>query len=138
MSILFGHPTGNPNSYQAALAHFAAGRLEAFCVPWMPSGCTVDALGGTRLLQPMVHRLGKACVYDMPIGYYPAWAEIETSLARKYVDWLPPGGLPSRRHVRPEQKRQEMDLADLVLVPSSFAAGTIRAFHPYKAVALAA
>ncbi len=37
MSILFGHPTGNPNSHHAALAHFEAGRLDAFCVPWMPT-----------------------------------------------------------------------------------------------------
>src|SRR5437870_5753527 len=37
MTILFGHPTGNPNSHHAALAHLEAGRLEAFCVPWMPT-----------------------------------------------------------------------------------------------------
>jgi hypothetical protein len=77
-------------------------------------------------------RLGKACIYDMPIGYYPAWEQIEAQLAHKYVDWLPPGGLPSNRYVRPQQKREEMDLADLVLVPSSFVAETIRAFHPHK------
>src|SRR5262249_15551731 len=62
-------------------------------------------------------RLGKACVYDMPIGYYPAWKTTEAELARRYVDWLPIGGLPSSRFVRPEQKREEMNLADLVLVP---------------------
>ena len=214
MTILFGHPTGNPNSHQAALAHFLTGRLEAFCVPWVPSACTIHALDGTRLLRPIARRigrrqfeplgaapkvqgrigewrrmliramgrgderlsyeandwlmrtmrrecrraavtavhayedcsvwqfreakhLGKACIYDMPIGYYPAWEATEAQLARKYVDWLPPGGLPSSRYVRPEQKREEMELADLVLVPGSFVAGTVRAFHPHKVVARA-
>src|ERR1700679_3611868 len=41
MTVLFGHPTGNPNSHHAALAHFEAGWLEAFCVPWMPSKTTL-------------------------------------------------------------------------------------------------
>lgn len=212
MSVLFGHPGGNPNSHQAALAHFEAGRLEAFCVPWMPSALTLRALECIAPLQPMarrlarrhftplaeapkvqgriaevvrlatralgwgderlsydandwlmrtmrrecrrpavtaVHayedcslwqfseakRLGKACIYDMPIGYYPAWENIQKELARNYADWLPAGGLPSSRHVRPEQKRREMELADLVLVPSSFVEKTIRAFHPDKRLA---
>jgi alpha-maltose-1-phosphate synthase len=214
MTILFGHPTGNPNAHQAALAHFEAGRLEAFCVPWMPSSRTLQLLKSVRSLRPMtrrlgrrhfaplaaaprvqgragefrrlltrawgkgderlsyqandwlmrtmarecrrprvtaVHayedcsllqfaqakRLGKACIYDMPIGYYPAWERTQAELARRWADWLPAGGLPSSRYVRPEQKRQEMDLAELVLVPSTFAGETIRAFHPHKAVARA-
>jgi glycosyltransferase involved in cell wall biosynthesis len=82
-------------------------------------------------------RLGKACIYDMPIGYYPAWEHTQAELARKFVDWLPTGGLPSSRYVRPQQKRQEMELADLVLAPSSFVAETVQAFHPNKALALA-
>jgi len=82
-------------------------------------------------------RLGKACIYDMPIGYYPAWEETQAQLARQFVEWLPAGGLPSSRYVRPQQKRQEMELADLVLAPGSFVAETIRAFHPNKALALA-
>ena len=69
-------------------------------------------------------RLGKACIYDMPIGYYPAWEHAQAELVRKFVDWLPAGGLPSSRYVRPQQKCQEMELADLVLAPSSFVAET--------------
>ena len=61
----------------------------------------------------------------------------QAELARQFVDWLPAGGLPSSRYVRPQQKCQEMELADLVLAPSSFVADTIRAFHPNKALALA-
>lgn len=214
MSVLFGHPSGNPNSYHAALAHFEAGRLDAFCVPWMPSSLTLqllESVGPLRLMAQRlgrrgfaalkdapkiqgrlgefrrlftrgfgrggeglsyeandwlmrtmsrecrrasvraVHayedcslwqfeeakRLGKACIYDMPIGYYSAWEKTQGELARKFVNWLPTGGLPSARHVRPNQKRQEMELADLVLAPSTFVANTIRGFHPKKELALA-
>jgi glycosyltransferase involved in cell wall biosynthesis len=73
----------------------------------------------------------------MPIGYYPAWEKTQLELAQTFVDWLPAAGLPSSRHVRHQQKRQEMELADLVLVPSSFVAETVRAFHPNKTIALA-
>ncbi|HEY6347644.1 MAG TPA: glycosyltransferase family 4 protein [Bryobacteraceae bacterium] len=214
MSVLFGHPAGNPNSQHAALAHFDAQRLEAFCVPWIPSRFTLQLLEragplrpmasrfGRRLFLPLagaptiqgrlgemrrlitralgrgdeglsyqandwlmrtmtrecrrpsvtaVHayedcalwqfveakRLGKACIYDMPIGYYPAWEHTQAELARKFEDWLPAAGLPSSRYVRPQQKRQEMELADLVLAPSSFVVETVREFHPNKPVALA-
>jgi alpha-maltose-1-phosphate synthase len=214
MSILFGHPGGGPFSYHAALAHFEARRLEAFCVPWAPSPTTVQLLERAGAVFPVarrfgrrqfplladapkvqgrlgemrrliiralgcgdeglsyeandwlmrtmtreckrpavsaVHayedcalwqfeeakRFGKACIYDMPIGYYPAWEKTQQELAQRFADWLPPGGLPSSRYVRPQQKRQEMDLADLVLAPSSFVADTIRAFHPHKHVAVA-
>lgn len=214
MSILFGHPSGSPFSHHAALAHFEAHRLEAFCLAWMPSPIVVQLLDSIVPLRPMarrfgrryfsalagapkiqgrlgeirrlitrglgrgdealsyeandwlmrtmrteclrvrvraVHsyedcslwqfqeakRLGKACIYDMPIGYYPAWENTQAELAQKFVDWLPAGGLPSTRYVRPQQKRQEMELADLVLAPSSFVADTIRAFHPNKALAFA-
>ncbi len=82
--------------------------------------------------------LGKACLYDLPIGYYPAWEHTQQELARKYADWLPAGGLPSNRYVRPQQKRREMALADLVLVPCSFVEQTIRTFYPHKNVARAA
>jgi len=208
MSILFGHPTGNPNSHHAALAHFEAGRLEAFCVPWMPtttelrlfrripglaswsarlqrrsfpplakaprvqgrilewkrmakrilgSGLVAtealayeanDWLMGTmarecrRVSVTAVHsyedcslwqfeeakRRGQACIYDMPIGYYPAWQETERALAKRFVEWLPAGGLGSHRFARPEQKSKEMELADLVFVPSTFVENTIRRF----------
>src|SRR5262249_54386370 len=82
-------------------------------------------------------RLGKACIYDMPIGYYPAWEQTQKDLARRYADWVPEGGLPSSRHVRPEQKREEMKLSDLVLAPSAFVADSVRKFHPHKPIAFA-
>jgi glycosyltransferase involved in cell wall biosynthesis len=81
-------------------------------------------------------RLGKACIYNLPIGYYPAWERKQRELAERFADWLPPGGLSSSRFVRPEQKRKEMELADLVLVPCTFVRSTIEQFVEKK-VALA-
>ena len=208
MKILFGHPGGAPHSHNAALAHFEAGRLEAFCVPWMPTPnelALVNKLPGLgnwsarlqrRSFPPLldapkiegrlsewirmakrvafgdrissealayeandwlmntmarecrrpsvtaVHsyedcslyqfqaakKMGKACIYDMPIGYYPAWEQTQERLAVEFGDWLPEGGLSSRRYVRPAQKKAEMELADLVLGPCSFVAQTISNF----------
>jgi glycosyltransferase involved in cell wall biosynthesis len=208
MSILFGHPGGNANSFQAALAHWERGRLAAFCISWLPTPREVrflekvpglqgwiprlrrrsfepllnaprieDRLGEWRRLarrmargkQPggewfayeandwlmstmrrhvsrpdvtAVHayedcslwsfeeakRLGKQCIYDMPIGYYPAWQEIHRMLLRQYADWLPPHGMTISAFVRPEQKVAEMQLADLVLAPSRFVEQTIHKF----------
>jgi glycosyltransferase involved in cell wall biosynthesis len=79
-------------------------------------------------------RRGKACIYDMPIGYYPAWQETERRLAEKYSDWLPSTGLGSHQFARPEQKRREMELSDVVLVPSSFVRQTIHRFIDRKCV----
>jgi len=211
MTVLFGHPGGNPNSLNAALAHFEAGCLEAFCVPWMPSTPALQLLRSMPGFAPMasrlsrrqfaplvdapmvqgrlgewyrlalramrkgderlsyqandwlmrtmarecsrptvtaVHsyedcslwqfeeakRLGQACIYDMPIGYYPAWEATQKMLAKRYAEWLPAGGLPSNQFVRPEQKRREMELADVVLAPSSFVESTIAQYFPAKLV----
>ncbi len=81
-------------------------------------------------------RLGKSCIYDMPIGYYPAWEQTQARLVKQFADWLPPGGLPSSRWVRPEQKLREMELADLVFAPSTFVKETILRFHPDKKITL--
>jgi starch synthase len=214
MSILFGHPSGNPNSHNAALAYFEAGVLECFCVPWMPSTATIRALSLVQPLRPLaqrlarrqfaplsqvpkvqgrlgeafrllirasgfgddrllehgnrwlmrvmaqecrrstvraVHayedcslwqfteakRLGKACIYDMPICYYAEWGKIQSELLRKYPDWLPHKWSPTAHDRRLEQKRQEMALADLTLVPSRYVEATIREFYPQKDIALA-
>src|SRR5438270_13834396 len=67
MSILFGHPTGSPFSHNAALAHFESGRLESFCVPWMPSAQTLCLLDQVKPLRPMTQRLSRR--------HFPALAE---------------------------------------------------------------
>jgi starch synthase len=80
------------------------------------------------------NRRGKACIYDMPIGYYFAWEETQARLSKKYGDWLKPDALRSLHQVRRDQKRQEMQLADLTLVPSTFVENTIRMFHSNKVI----
>jgi glycosyltransferase involved in cell wall biosynthesis len=82
-------------------------------------------------------RLGKACIYDMPIGYYAAWQSKEQELNRKYADWLPSWKANTRTQVSPGHKREEMELADLVFAPSQFVADTILEFHPDKTIAVA-
>ena len=202
--ILFGHPTGNPNSYHAALAYWETGKLEAFCVPWFPEKWELGLLnlvpglsrevkrlqrrrfeplanapkvqgrveewlrmarrmagGGGELLYEAndwlmrtmgeecaretvkaVHsyedcslwpfetakRMGKACVYDMPIGFYGWWQRREQELAKKYRDWLYLEKGSSAQWVRPEQKKKEMELADVVITACTFAKNTIESF----------
>ena len=102
---------------------------------WRPSVTAVHAYEDASLWSfQEAKRQGKACIYDMPIGYYPAWEDSQAELSRVYMDWLPAGGLPSSRWVRPEQKRKEMELADLVLVPSSFVRRTIERFMEKRIV----
>src|SRR5205814_1531978 len=67
--ILFGHPAGNPNSHQAALAHFEAGRLEAFVVPWFPSTSVLQGLATFPLTRSMARRLRRRRLE--PLGNAP-------------------------------------------------------------------
>jgi glycosyltransferase involved in cell wall biosynthesis len=213
MSMLFGHPAGNPNSHNAAMAYVEAGVLECFCVPWMPSAKTIDILKAVQPLRslaqrlerrqfpPLSHvpkvqdrvkevyrllmralelssyspehanrwlmrtmarechrptvtaihayedcslwpfiearRLGKACVYDLPSCYYPAWEKLQAELSRKYSDWMPSNCLPAAYDARLEQKRKEIELADLTLVASRYVEATVREFYPHKEIARA-
>lgn len=82
-------------------------------------------------------RRGKACFYDMPIGYYPAWQQIQQELCRNYSDWLPAVSPSVKSEARIKQKCEELKLADLTLVPSSFVEATIRKFEPLKTIARA-
>ncbi|HVT29990.1 MAG TPA: glycosyltransferase family 4 protein [Lacipirellulaceae bacterium] len=209
MSVLIGHPTGNPNSYNAALAYFEAGLLESFCVGWMPARQTVEALkrfrpsrvAAARLerrqFPPLAHapkhqgrigefyrllrrlagtdglhvadhgnrwlmrtmarechrstvtalhayedcslwqfmearRLGKACIYDLPTCYYPEWENVQAELRQRYSGWIEPEGFPSAYDQRLKQKREEMMLADVVLVASRYVEATIRDHYPDK------
>ncbi len=211
MSILFGHPIGNPNSHHAALAYAEAGVLESFCVAWMPAAGTIEMMKSFRplrrsaqrlerrrfgplsdiqkvqgrggefyrlsmralglrgymydqtnrwLMRTMarechrsavtaVHayedcslwqfveakRLGKACIYDLPTCYYPAWEKAQAQLIQKYSDWMPTNGSLATHNLRLEQKRKEIELADLTLVASRYVESTVREFYPQKAIA---
>lgn len=210
MSILIGHPTGNPNSHHAALAHLEAGLLECVCVPWMPSTATIRVLSLFQPLRPLTRRFarrqfaplsqapkvqgrveevrrllmrasgrvdpidqanrwvmrtmarecqrstvtavhayedcslwsfieakrrGKGCIYDLPTCYYPAWEKIQAELSREFSDWMPYNCLSASYDARLEQKRKEMELADLTLVASRYVEGTVREFYPHKDIA---
>lgn len=68
---------------------------------------------------------GKRCIYDMPIGYYGWWQKKRAGLIKKYGHWISGAGEESVKWARPEQKKKEMELADIVLTPSTFSRRTI-------------
>ncbi|MCC6212794.1 MAG: glycosyltransferase family 4 protein [Burkholderiales bacterium] len=81
-------------------------------------------------------RLGKACIYDLPIAYHEAWREIHATLWTRFADWLPAGAMNDEGTVTLRHKRREMELADIVLVPCSFVRRTVeRRFDKPVAVA---
>jgi starch synthase len=80
-------------------------------------------------------RLGKACIYDMPTCYYPTWEKIQADLSRQYSDWMPSDYSSAGYDARLEQKRKEMELADLALVASRYVESTVREFCPHKDIA---
>jgi alpha-maltose-1-phosphate synthase len=100
---------------------------------------TVTAIHGYEdcSLWPFIEakRLGKACIYDLPTCYYPTWEKIHAELSRKYSDWMPSNGSPAGYDVRLEQKRREMELADLTLVASRYVEATVRDVYPHKDIA---
>lgn len=77
-------------------------------------------------------RISKACIYDMPTSCYEWRRRNENELAKKYKQWLPPVGISSHRWARPEQKRKEMEMADLILAPSTFSQKTIQRYYDKK------
>ena len=69
MTILFGHPTGKPNSFQAALAHHEAGVLECFCISWMPWSAVMRVLRRIQPLRSQGQRLGRR--QFLPLAHVP-------------------------------------------------------------------
>jgi starch synthase len=211
MKILFGHPSGNPNSHQAALAYWEAGLLESFCVPWVPQEWELDILrrlpgfggwvdrlerrrarelrgvpkvegrlgewfrmirriAGWRaagvadeanrwLMDTMrrrcgrgsvgaVHsyedcsqsvfeearRLGKPCIYDLPVAYVDSLRTLKRNLSARYRNWMEEDW--TEQEINVARKSRELSLADLVLVPSQFAAKQLegRTSAPVKVV----
>src|SRR5262245_16615453 len=85
MSILFGHPCGNPNSHNAALAHFEADRLVAYCVPWMPSTMTLRTLGLLPGLRTPIARLSRRSFFPLKRAslVQGRWGEVGRLFRRK-------------------------------------------------------
>lgn len=86
-----------------------------------PAVTAVHAYEDCSLLQfEAAKRRNKACIYTLPIGYYPVWQAQRTELARRYAEWLPEGDTGISPWERPQQKQRELELADLVFVASTF------------------
>jgi hypothetical protein len=49
-------------------------------------------------------RLGKACVYDLPTCYYPAWQRTKAELSRHYAEWLRSKDLDAEDAIRIDYK----------------------------------
>jgi starch synthase len=78
-------------------------------------------------------RLGKACIYNIPVPHYPVRERIHLKLNALFADWVSSShGLHSL--VGPEHKRGEIELADIIIVPSGFAERSIRETYPDKAI----
>ncbi|VTU24310.1 D-inositol 3-phosphate glycosyltransferase [Variovorax sp. PBS-H4] len=78
--------------------------------------------------------LGVKCVYDLPISYW----EVGRKLMEEEVDRLPAwveamGGGMSDSPAKLERKARELELADLVVVPSRFVADSLPAWAGQKA-----
>jgi glycosyltransferase involved in cell wall biosynthesis len=94
VKVLFGHPTGNPNSHQAALSHFESGRQEAFCVSWLfglvlleAMACGLPVLSSECTAAPDI--LTKESGSIVPAGNLDAWVEA-LRLIGANRDHLPP------------------------------------------------
>jgi alpha-maltose-1-phosphate synthase len=72
-------------------------------------------------------RLGKARIYDMPIGFHLTWASLRERLASDFRDWLP-NRVDLASWERPTQKIRELELADLVLAPSTYVQRTLASY----------
>ena len=80
-------------------------------------------------------RLGKACIYDLPIGYFEAWEKIAPQLSATIRGLDDASAFVSFR--QPGTEARGIGLADLVLAPSAFVADSARETFPDKSVALA-
>src|SRR4029450_13820381 len=112
----------------SGLNHYHADHASRWLMRTMAREChrsavtAVHAYEDCSLWQFMeAKRLGKACIYDMPVSYYLTREKTQAELYQKYFDWLPPNWSPILHDMPAEQKRQEMMLADLTLVPSLYA-----------------
>jgi glycosyltransferase involved in cell wall biosynthesis len=66
-------------------------------------------------------KLGKACIYDLPVAYAESALRRKENLSKVYSEWMGHAEHHLDSGVQ-ERKKKELELADLVLVPSQFAA----------------
>jgi glycosyltransferase involved in cell wall biosynthesis len=95
MSVAIGHPTGNPNAFNAALAYWENEVLEAFCLPWLPAGALLSVLRIVPGIHSLVDRLERRTFE--PLRKAPLRQDRLRECCRLASRWLSPGRETERR-----------------------------------------
>ena len=66
------------------------------------------------------HRLGLRCVYDLPIAYWETARQLLQNEATRYPEWEPTLGGTRDSAEKLARKTRELELAQLVVCPSTF------------------
>lgn len=80
------------------------------------------------------HRLGKHCIYDLPIGYWRANRKISMEEAELMPAWKGTLNALGDSDAKCALKDQELDLADTVIVPSTFVKNTLDMYPDKKKI----
>jgi hypothetical protein len=78
--------------------------------------------------------LGIRCVYDLPISYWEVGRRLMREEAQRLPEWAETlGGGTADSEAKVQRKVQELEMADLVVVPSRFVADSLPAWAADKA-----
>lgn len=73
-------------------------------------------------------KYGIKCVYELPIGYWREKVKINSELCEKYPEWKSTMSSISETEESKRIKDEELRLADVVIVPSTFVLNTLSSF----------
>jgi glycosyltransferase involved in cell wall biosynthesis len=80
------------------------------------------------------HNSGLHCIYDLPIGYWRANRKISTEEAELQPAWKGTLNALADSDAKCALKDQELELADTVIVPSTFVKNTLELYHGKKKI----
>ena len=80
---------------------------------------------GAREQFRAARQLGLRCIYDLPIGYWRASRAMAAEEAERRPEWAPTMQALTDSAEKCARKDEELELADLVMVPSSFVRRTL-------------
>jgi glycosyltransferase involved in cell wall biosynthesis len=72
------------------------------------------------------HELGIKCIYDLPIGYWRAFREISQEESELEPEWAPTLDCFRDSDAKLARKDEELSLADVIFVMSSFTKDTLK------------
>lgn len=72
--------------------------------------------------------LGLKCIYDLPIGYWKAAKTLLTAEQERWPEWAPTLTGLRNSEAKLQRKDEELRLADIIFVASSFTARTLNAY----------